>query len=79
MGSKLLLVHYGFEMRNIPYSEWYEEGGELVTVDGYDKSYKAIKKPEPGAVVCISDDCAPMARDPFVPENKKKTVPSSLL
>jgi competence protein CoiA len=79
MGTQLLPVHYGTEMRHIPYSEWYEQGGELVTVGGYDKAYKAIKRPEQGPPVCISADCAPIARNPFVPENKKKTVPTCLL
>lgn len=79
MGSQIKPVHYGTKMRHIPHSEWYEQGGELVSVGGYDKAYKAIKSPEHGPEVCISADCATMYRDPFTPENKKKTVPSCLL
>jgi len=79
MGCRLLPVHFGTAMRDVPYAEWYETGGELVSVGGYEVPYKAIKKPVIEREACIVADCAPMERDPFVPENKKKTVPRSLL
>ncbi len=79
LGAQIKPVHYGIKMRHIPYSEWYEQGGELASVGGYNKAYRAIKSPEISQAVCISAGCSPITCDPFTPKNKKKTVPKCQL
>lgn len=76
LGATLLPVHYGVASRHIPLSEWYEEGGELVTAGDYDKDYKAIKRPVFGPMLDISTGFGPTARDEFTPDNERKAVPS---
>lgn len=75
MKAALLPVHYGTATRRIPLSEWYE-AGELMTAGDYDKDYKAIKRPEPGALLDISTRFQEKLREKFTPDNERKAVPS---
>jgi competence protein CoiA len=79
MGATVQPVHYGIATRHIPYSEWYEEGGEHREAGGFEAKYKAIKRPLLGPAVDISLGFAATPRDEFTPENEKKAVPACKL
>lgn len=79
LGASVVPVHYGSATRHIPYSEWYEEGGEHCEAGGYDKDYKAIKSPMFGPPLDISSNFAASTRGAFTPDNERKAVPACRL
>lgn len=78
LGANVLPVHYGPAVREIPVSEWYEEGGAYMTAGGYWKQYKVIRSPQPASTLSITRFRLHQ-RDPFVPENARKALPAGRL
>lgn len=77
-GANLLPVHYSIAYRDIPHSEWYEDG-ELREGGGYEKPYKRIRKPVPSKLIPIADCFYHRTRQEHRPWNERKTVPDMRL
>lgn len=72
--SKALPVHFSIAYREIPYSEWYEDG-EFREGGGYQKPYKRIRKPNPAKLISIDEYFHHHSRGEHRPWNELKTVP----
>lgn len=70
-------VHYGAEVRNVEYKEWYENG-EHMEGGGYATKYRIIKKPMYGTDINIADNFMQHLRGEFLPENERKAIPQCL-
>jgi competence protein CoiA len=55
-------IHFGKYDLSIPYSEWYETGGELASTGGYDKRSKRYRTPCAGDYAEFPKDFLPVDR-----------------
>ena len=77
-GATVLPVNYAPTFRHIESHSFYKEGEEQL-VDGYDKLYKIIKKPNPSRRLDIANDFISRRRPEFRPHNERKFIPITLL
>lgn len=78
LGATVKPVHFANTRREIPYSEWREDGEDR-SAGGYLKRYKTIKAPQYGPDAHLATGFLKEFRQEFTPENERKQVPSCFI
>ena len=74
-GCNVLPVHFSIASREIPYSEWFEDG-EQREGGGYYRPYKRIRRPVPLRPISIAETFHHRHRSEHRPWNERKIVPA---